>query len=175
MKFIAILLLLSITSALHAAEAPLKVLCFGDSITEGKTPASLKNGERWIEVLETEHVDADEVRRHALPVKRIDPAHLAEEMACRFRVKLIFGERISTGEKPKPGFVHLDHQRILFAADRAIARGELRKIGVDLEAHGAAMARAAVSSVFGRGSIAQNLAQGGRTHWITRQDSSKNA
>ena len=52
MKLAALFLLLSITLATHATEAPLKVLCFGDSITEGKTPASLKNGERWIEVLE---------------------------------------------------------------------------------------------------------------------------
>ncbi len=33
----------------NGGERPLKIVCFGDSIVEGKTPASLKNGERWIE------------------------------------------------------------------------------------------------------------------------------
>ena len=40
------------SAPLSAAEPPLKVICFGDSITEGKTPASLKAGERWIELLQ---------------------------------------------------------------------------------------------------------------------------
>jgi acyl-CoA thioesterase-1 len=42
------ILALSVSLA-NAADGPLKIVCFGDSITEGKTPASLKNGERWIE------------------------------------------------------------------------------------------------------------------------------
>lgn len=46
------LLLALLTFSLRAEDAPYKIICFGDSITEGKTPASLKNGERWIEVLE---------------------------------------------------------------------------------------------------------------------------
>jgi len=36
-------------SAAHAADGPLKIIVFGDSITEGKTPAVLKPAERWIE------------------------------------------------------------------------------------------------------------------------------
>jgi acyl-CoA thioesterase-1 len=51
MKFLALAFLLSITLA-HAGDAPFKIICFGDSITEGKTPTSLKNGERWIELVE---------------------------------------------------------------------------------------------------------------------------
>lgn len=48
----ALLLIALLTFSLTAEDAPYKIICFGDSITEGKTPASLKNGNRWIEVLE---------------------------------------------------------------------------------------------------------------------------
>jgi len=40
--------------------------------------------------------------------------------------------------------VNLHHQRVLASADRAVARGELGKIRLDLEAHGAAMTAAGV-------------------------------
>jgi len=35
--------------------------------------------------------------------------------------------------------MNLDHQRILAAADRAVARGQLREVGLDLEADRAAV------------------------------------
>src|SRR5262245_47163337 len=47
-----------------------------------------------IEAFEAEHVDAEVIRRHALPVKRIDAARAAEVMARRHRVEAIFGQRV---------------------------------------------------------------------------------
>jgi acyl-CoA thioesterase I len=54
MRTLAVLAVLLLSyQLLQAADAPLKVICFGDSIVEGKNPGSLKAGERWIEKLQT--------------------------------------------------------------------------------------------------------------------------
>ena len=42
--------------------------------------------------MQTKHVDAQVVRRHALAVKRINAAHLAEEMTRGPGVELMLGE-----------------------------------------------------------------------------------
>ena len=44
-----LLIALLCLSSAQAADAPLKIIVFGDSITEGKTPPGLKPEERWIE------------------------------------------------------------------------------------------------------------------------------
>src|SRR6188472_4078124 len=87
---------------------------------------------RWVEVGEAKDVDAEIVGRHALAVKRIDAACLAEIVTC--------GQRALARQQAKPVFVHLDHERILAPANRAVAGGELRDVGLDFEGYGAAMA-----------------------------------
>lgn len=67
-------------SFIYAAEGPLKIVCFGDSITEGKNPASLKNGERWIERVQAASggkwvcVNEGKGGRPALAVGELEPA-----------------------------------------------------------------------------------------------------
>src|SRR3954464_705476 len=84
-----------------------------------------------IEVVEAEDVDAEVIGCDALAVERVDAARLAEEVTRRMRMEAILGKRVLTGQKLEPRFVHLDHQRVLAPADRAVARGELGKIGLD--------------------------------------------
>src|SRR5689334_7883386 len=95
-----------------------------------------------IEIFETEHVDAEMVGRHALAMKRIDAARPAEKMSRRSRMESIFGQRVFACDQLETILVHFHHQRVLAATDRAVAGGQLGKIGLDLEAHGAAMAAA---------------------------------
>src|SRR5689334_16359487 len=80
-------------------------------------------------------------------MKRIDAADLAEEMSRRHRVEAILGQCIATRKKLELRFVHLDHQRVLAAADRAVAGRELREIAFDTEHDGAAMAAAAMHAL----------------------------
>ena len=95
--------------------------------------------------MQAEHIDAHVIRREALAVKWIDAANFTEEMPRSFCVKPVFGDRVSPGKKRELRFMHLDHERILAAANRAVAGGEFRKIGFDLEANGTAVTTASVS------------------------------
>src|SRR4029453_5066391 len=104
---------------------------------------------RRVEVVETEDVDAEIVGRGPLAMEGINAASLAEEMTRGLRVEAVLGERVLAGEQPEPAFVDLHHQRILAAADRAVARRQLGKISLDLELDGAAVT---ASEVLARGS-----------------------
>src|SRR5262252_8816754 len=86
-----------------------------------------------VEVVETEDVDAEIVGRDALAMEGIDAAFLAEEMARGHGVEPVLGEPILPGEQLEPSLVNSHHQRILAATDRAVARRQLGKIGLDLE------------------------------------------
>src|SRR5215831_12369337 len=88
---------------------------------------------RRIESVQAEHVDPEVIGRDTLAMKRINTARLAEVMPSRQRVETILRQRILSGQEPEPRFVHLDHQRVLAATDRAIAGGQFREIGRDLE------------------------------------------
>ena len=87
-------------------------------------------------------IDAQVVRREPLAVERVDPAGLAKKMASGLRMELVLDEFGFAGEQFEPGFVHLDHQRIPAAADRAVAHCQLREIRFDLEANRTAVATA---------------------------------
>src|SRR6476660_8480229 len=97
----------------------------------------------WIEILEAEHVDAEVLWRHALAMEWIDAARPAEEVARRLRMKPVLGERVGAGDQVESVLMHLDHQRVLAPADRAVARRQLREVRLDLEADGAAVTTAA--------------------------------
>src|SRR5579883_3149637 len=111
------------------------------SVSRHRRPDRLTDwNTRRIEIVETKNVDAEVVRSDALAVERIDAAGTAEEMARGPGMELIFAEVMLSREKAKPALVHLDHQCVLPAADRAVAGGQFRKVGFDLEAHGPAVA-----------------------------------
>ena len=97
-----------------------------------------------IEVLEAEDVDAEKIRRHALPMERVDAACAAEEVSRRHGVETIFDQRFLPTEQSKLALVDPDHQRVLASADRAIALRQLGEVGIDLERNGPAMAGAAI-------------------------------
>jgi hypothetical protein len=97
---------------------------------------------RRLEVVEAEHIDAKMVRRDALAVEWVDAAGLAEVVPGSLRVELVLGEELVAREKLELAFVDLDHESILATADRAVAHGELRKVGFDLESDRSAMATA---------------------------------
>ena len=99
---------------------------------------------RWVEAFQAEYVDAEIFRSDSLTVERINAARLAEEMARGHGVKAVFGERVFPGEQFEPAFVNFDHQRILAAANRAIAGSQLRNIGLYFEADRPAMAIAPI-------------------------------
>ena len=56
----------------------------------------------------------------------------------------VLGELRVAGEQAELRFVHLHHQRVPAPADRAVAARQLGEVGLDFEAHGAAVAAAAV-------------------------------
>lgn len=89
-------------------------------------------------------IDADKIGRHPLPVKRVNPACLAEKVARGFGVELIFGQLVCPSEQLKIAFVHLHHQRVLAAANRTVAGRQFWEIGRDCELHRAAMATASM-------------------------------
>jgi len=92
------------------------------------------------------------VRRDALAVKRIDAADLAEVVPRRPGVKAVLAELLSTGQQTELSLGDFDHERVLAFADGTVAHRQLREVRLDLEAHGAAMARTTV------------LLHGARTH-----------
>ena len=116
-----------------------------------------------IETFQAVHIDPEEIRRHALPVERVDAAHLAEEVPGRARVELVLGQELLALEQPEPAFVDLDHQGVLLPADGAVAPGQLGEVRLDLEADGAAMAAAGITlertfMLSGKSSLATDLA-----------------
>ncbi len=94
--------------------------------------------------MQTEHIDAQMVRRHPLPVKWIDAADLAEKMSGSMRMKLILRQGIFARQQSEFAFVHLDHQCIFSAADRAIAGRQFGEIGLDFEPYRSTVATALV-------------------------------
>src|SRR5215813_14899483 len=99
-----------------------------------------------IEPIQAEHVDAEVVGRNPLAMEMVDVAGLAEVMPCGHRVEPVLDQRILAGEELEVRLVNFDHQRVLAATDRAIAGGQLRKIGLDLELHRATMTAATIGS-----------------------------
>jgi len=99
----------------------------------------------WVEMIQAMHVNAEMVGCDAFAVESIDAAGLAEEMMCRLRMKLVFAERFGAGQQGEVAFVHLDHQRILHPAQRAIAGSQLREVGRDLKPDRAAVAAAGIT------------------------------
>src|SRR5256885_15232184 len=77
-------------------------------------------------------------------MERIDPACLAEKMACGPRVESVFGKRVLAREQLESIFVDLHHKRVLAATYCAVARGQFREVGFDLELDRTAMASANV-------------------------------
>lgn len=104
-------------------------------------------------------IDAKVIRGDALAMKRIDAADPAEEVPRGHRVKLVFGKRILAREQFEVVLVHLHHQRVLAAADGAVASGQLGKVRFDLKADRAAMATTLVLFHV----VVQAL---GRKYWI---------
>jgi len=94
--------------------------------------------------MQAEHIDAEVVRRHPLPVKRINTADSAEKMPGSMGVELIFRQKIFARKQFELTFVHLDHECIFSATDRAIAGRQFGKIGLDFEPHRTAVATAFV-------------------------------
>ena len=97
---------------------------------------------RRLEVVETEHIDAQVVGRDPLAVEGIDAAHLAEEVPSGLGVELILGQGRLAGEQFELALVNLDHECVLAPTDRAIAHGEFGEVGFDLETDRAAVATA---------------------------------
>lgn len=94
----------------------------------------------WIEILQTEHVDAIAVRRGTLAVKRIDAADPAEEVPRGLRIETILREKLFAAEQLEGALMHLHHQRVLARTDGAVTHREFRKICFYLEFDGAAVA-----------------------------------
>lgn len=94
--------------------------------------------------MQAEHIDAEVVRRHPLPVKRINTADSAEKMPGSMGVELIFRQKIFARKQFEFTFVHLDHQCVFSAADRAIAGRQFGKIGLDFELNRSTVATALV-------------------------------
>ena len=117
--------------------------------------------------MEAMDIDAKVVGCHTLSMKRVDAANAAEEMPCRLGMKLVLGERRFSGKEPELALVHLDHQRVLAPADGAVAHRQLRKIGVDLEPDGAAMAGTLVGA-HGRVVMARQVGERGGKNRIPR-------
>ena len=90
------------------------------------------------------YTDAEVVGRDPFAMKRVDAADLAEEMAGGPGVEPVFAERLFAGKQGEPCFMHLDHECILPAADRAVTHRKFGKVGLDLEADGAAVATSKV-------------------------------
>jgi hypothetical protein len=99
---------------------------------------------RWVEAFQAENIDTEIFRRDTLPMERINAASPAKEVARGHGVKAVFAERVFASEQLELALVNLDHQRILAAANRAIAGRQLGKIGLDLEANQSAMTTAPV-------------------------------
>ncbi|HPO23951.1 MAG TPA: hypothetical protein PK135_04685 [Arenimonas sp.] len=94
--------------------------------------------------MQAENIDAKVVRRHPLPVKWIDATDPAEKMPGGMGVELIFRQEIFTRQQFEFTFVHLDHQRVFSAADRAIAGRQFGEISFDFEPHRTTVAAAFV-------------------------------
>ena len=77
-------------------------------------------------------------------MKWVYAAHFTKVMACCLCVEPVFDEKILSRQQLKPALMDLDHECVLPTADRAIARRELREIGLYLELDGTAMTTAAV-------------------------------
>ena len=72
------------------------------------------------------------------------PQMLAEEVARDARIPLIERELVFAGNELEHVLVHCTHQRILLAAERAIAHRQFGYFRIDFELDGAAVARAAI-------------------------------
>ena len=94
--------------------------------------------------MKTEDIDAEVVGRHALAVKGIDAACLAEEMARGHCVESILGQRVFARKQAEPAFVHLDHQCVLAPTNRTVACRQLGEVCLDLESDRATMTTAAI-------------------------------
>jgi hypothetical protein len=77
-------------------------------------------------------------------MERINAADLTKEVARGHGVKAVFTQGVFASEQFELALVNLNHQRILAATNGAIARRQLRKIGLDLEANLSAMTTATV-------------------------------
>jgi hypothetical protein len=110
----------------------------------GGTNRMTNRNARRLKVLQAEDVDSEIVWGDTLSVKRIDAADFAEVVASRLGMKLILGQEFRARQEPEFAFVNLDHQRVLSAANRAIAHGEFREISFDLELDRPAVAAAGV-------------------------------
>src|SRR5690242_14866204 len=97
-----------------------------------------------LELVQAVHVDAEIIGCDALAMEWVDATDLAKKMARRLRVEPVLGEEVLTGQQAKLVLVHLHHQSVLAPADGTVAHRELGKIGVDLEAHGSAMAASGI-------------------------------
>ena len=94
--------------------------------------------------MQAEHIDTQVVRRHPLPVKRINAADLAEKMSGSMRMKLILRQGSFARQQSEFTFVYLDHQCIFSPTDRAITGRQFGKIGFDFEPYRTAVAAAFV-------------------------------
>lgn len=99
-----------------------------------------------LEIVQTQYVYSQIVRRDTLAVEWVNTANFAKEMPSGLRVVLIFSKRVAAGEKNELAFVNLDHQRVFSSADRAVTLSELWEIRFDLESDTAAMTAAGVFS-----------------------------
>ena len=72
------------------------------------------------------------------------PAEVPEEVTRGPRVETILGELVPAGEQLEAALVDSHHQGVPAAAERAVARRQLGKIGLDAEANGAAMTASVV-------------------------------
>lgn len=99
---------------------------------------------RWIEAFQTEHVDAKIVRRDPFAMERVNATPLAEEVACGHRVESVLGKPVLAGEQFELGLVDFHHERILATADRAVTRGQLQGVSLNLECDRAAMTAATI-------------------------------
>jgi hypothetical protein len=85
-------------------------------------------------------IDSDMVRRDALAVESVNAPDLAEVVARGPGVNPILGERALARQQPEPIIVDLRREHIPVTTHGSGASGEFRKVGLDLQAHGSAVA-----------------------------------
>ncbi|MEJ0008828.1 MAG: hypothetical protein WDM77_21305 [Steroidobacteraceae bacterium] len=86
-----------------------------------------------IKAIKAEYVDSKVIRRNALPVERVNTASSAEIVGRYVTMELIRGQEIATAQERKGALLHLNHQGVLPATDRAVAGCQLSEIGFNLE------------------------------------------
>lgn len=108
--------------------------------------ACTNGGTHWdtgrVNAVEAEDIDAKIIRRHALAVKWVDSAGLAEVVRGRKGVELVGAQGFLAGKQAKRALMDFDHQRILSTANGAIAGSQLWKVRDDLKANRSAVATA---------------------------------